>query len=130
MSACPYLIPSHALSLYSGHLSGFLSLVLLQHLACHPPTFLWTSIKSLSIPVTTSHHLQTGNRIFYCHWPDYFAKKSILIKHYHNISSLTERQYMKCGKTTLNNVNDPSVTNDCNVYHKNVICSSPNTPMT
>ena len=63
LSDCPCMMPSPALSLYSGHMSGFLSLVLLRLLACHLPTLLGASIKSSSIRVTTSHHLQIGNRI-------------------------------------------------------------------
>ena len=60
---CLSLYDAFTCTLYSGHVSGFLSLVLLRLLACHPPTLLWASIKSSSIRVTTSHHLQIGNRI-------------------------------------------------------------------
>ena len=86
------------------------ALVLLQYLACRPPTLLWTSLKNLSIPVTTSHHLQTGNRIFNCHWPDYLAKKSISWSITPTLcQSLTQGQYMKCGKNRPKKVNDYSV---------------------
>ena len=105
------------------------ALVLLQYLACRPPTLLWTSLKNLSIPVTTSHHLQTGNRIFNCHWPDYLAKKSISWSITPTLcQSLTQGQYMKCGKTRPKKRQWLFCVTD--VYNRNAIFSSPDFPMT
>ena len=105
------------------------ALVLLQNLACRPPTLLWTSLKNLSIPVTTSHHLQTGNRIFNCHWPDYLAKKSISLSITPTLcQSLTQGQYMKCGKNHPKQCQWLLCVTD--VYNSNASFSSPDIPIT